>query len=484
MLLPGMIIKTGLRKVKSVLKIFSLCSYILIRHVRSITNTRKWSRREFKYGIMVMSSRQFANRIQKVDFLIDGKVIKNSDVLFISYRRIKKEYRAYLNDNKLSYVDALDSYFSARHVLRAILEYFMLIIRPSDAFLTDMSASIVHYHLRWTSITRAFGFDALVTHCDFLTQSIVRNIVLNKSGCVTFYYMDSANLGIFLQKKGNPAEYRHSNFGFLYYDYFLGWNEPAIDFFKRSHCEIRNYVNVGCLWSEHLELVRRGEIKSVIIKKLRDHGYREGMKLMAVFDSSLHDNSFTTCSDGIEFLKGIRKLLDDLPDVFVVIKEKMATHFQTDGKQQDLTMAYDRLRSHARCYAADKKDNPSEIMAFSDMMISFPFTSTSFEALSARKRAIWYDAAGKFRDTFFAAIPGLVCHDYKELFERSNDLLFKTGEDDYNRYLDSQIKGRVELYLDCKAITRIRRLLNGSLTIKGLEYAANDGHNVERVNDE
>ncbi|MBU0604984.1 MAG: polysaccharide biosynthesis PFTS motif protein [Candidatus Omnitrophica bacterium] len=467
-LLPGMYIKAGVRRVLTVLKVLSLCSYIIIRQIVSLSGARRRPSRQYKYGIMVVSpERQFANRVRKVDFLIDGTLIKKSEVLFIAYRKMGKACRSYLDDNDLAYVDVLDEFFSVRRTSRAVLEYCMLILRLPDVFLTDLSASIIHYHLRWTSFTQTFGIDALVTHCDIVVQSIVRNIVLGKRGSKTFYYMDSSNLGSFMQKTGRIVEFRHSNLGFFYYDYFLAWNEHVMDYFKRSHCKIINYVNVGCLWAEHLELISSGQITSGLVDKLRGCGYRQGMKLIAVFDSTFHDNSLTTCSDGIDFLKGVRRLLDDLPDLFMVIKEKMAIHIHTDSRPQDLIAAYDRLKLHARCYAADKKDSPSEIIAFSDMVISFPFTSTSFEALSARKRAVWYDASGKFKNTFFDAIPGLVCHDYKEMFERVSELLLRMADADYDHYLDSQVKGRVESYLDCKAITRMRKLLNSNSSVPG-----------------
>ena len=88
-----------------------------------------------------------------------------------------------------------------------------------------------------------------------------------------------------------------------------------------------------------------------------------------------------------------------------------------------------------------------------------PFTSTTFEALSVRNRAIWYDATNKFTDTFYDQILGLVCHGYEILLGRVKDLLFNISDMDYNEYLDKFVKGSIEKYLDGMAITRFRKLL-------------------------
>ncbi len=103
--------------------------------------------------------------------------------------------------------------------------------------------------------------------------------------------------------------------------------------------------------------------------------------------------------------------------------------------------------------------SPSEPIAASDLVISFPFTSASVEALGARKKAVYYDAPDKFRGSFYDRIPGLVCHSYKELFNRVDELLFKVDKEEYDAYLDETVKGKIGPYLDGKALTRFRELL-------------------------
>ena len=120
---------------------------------------------------------------------------------------------------------------------------------------------------------------------------------------------------------------------------------------------------------------------------------------------------------------------------------------------------YRRLDDHPRAFCVANTFSASEMTAMSDLVLSFPFTSTSLEAIAARKKAVWYDACDKYRGSYFDKVPGLVCHNYDELSSRVNWLLCATSSEEYDRYLDAEVKGKVESYLDGKAITRFRRYL-------------------------
>ena len=334
-----------------------------------------------------------------------------------------------------------------------------------QSFIGEVGLKGIYFYAIWKGLCRNIAIKKLVTHCDYEVKTVFRNIILEQEGCVTYLYMDSSNFGCFAVRKGSGGEFRHHYLGFLPYDYFVSWNDKAIEYFQRSLCELKKCINVGCFWGEHVRLIREEASPGSRIKdRLYQHGYRDGMKLIAVFDSTFHDDSMTSYEDGINFLKGLCDLIDALPGTFFLFKEKNARsyHETISFKYKDINALYERLESHPRCHFPGKRENPSEMIAFSDLTISFPFTSTSLEAVSARQKAVWYDASGKFRDTYYDDVPGLVCHNYEELFARSRELLFETSEDRYNEYLDKHVKEEIEFYLDGRAITRFRNLLNNS----------------------
>ncbi|MCM8787250.1 MAG: polysaccharide biosynthesis PFTS motif protein [Candidatus Omnitrophica bacterium] len=449
------------RKFLFLLKYFSFLGWLISKRIGYCK--KKDISSHYKYALMIISPyRQFSNRIQKVDFLVDNKLIKKEDCLFISYRKLTNFQKEYLDTERLDYIDNLDSFISLNDIKDMLIYYLQLLFYFQKEFFLEAFVGILYYYLKWEGLIKKVTIEHLITYCDFGIHSICRNIILKKKGCRTYYYMDSINFGCFFSK---DVKYRHNNFGFLNYDYFVIWNDFVAKYFESSQCNFNNFVNFGCLWAEHLREIREKKIESKLIITLHKKKYKDKMKLISVFDSTFHDDSITNYKDGIKFLEGIFRLLEDLSEVFIVLKEKKSRgyHKKISSRFNEIISMYEKLENHPRCFCVkggeEKWVNSSEIIAFSDLTISFPFTSTTFEALSARKRAIWYDANDKFRETFYDAIPGLVCHNYTELLYRVNELLFNISDEDYNRYLELYIKGKLESYLDGKAISRFREFL-------------------------
>ncbi len=472
-------ISAGKRKLKICLQLLGFFFWVCLIRIRDFVKYSDSSESNYKYAIMVINPlRQLANKIQKVDFLVDNEIIKKKDVIFLSCKKLNKKSRNYMESNKLNYLDDVDKFISWEEIRNILPAYFLLLTSflKEDSLVLGTGLKVIYFYLRWKSFAKNIRIKNLVTHCDMGIQSIARNIIFEQYNCKTYHYMDSTNFGCFFIKKGNSYKYRNNFFSFLYYDYFIAWNDMVSGLFKASQCNIRNYLNLGCFWAEHLREIKIGKIKLGFKDKLYKKGYNQQMKLISVFDTTFHDDGITTYDDGIKFLQGILKLLEGLPNIFIVLKEKKSRtyHQKITDRFKDILRFYIELEKHPRCYLPGRKESPSEIMAFSDLTISFPFTSTTFEALSARKKAIWYDAADKFRDTFYDRIPGLVCHNYEELLKRTKELL-NIDDSEYNNYLETNVKGKIENYLDGKAITRFRELLaNNKNTTSGSKVSRFD----------
>lgn len=428
----------------------------------------KVPKKNYKFGVMIISpAHQFANRIRKVDFLIDGEKIKKTDVLFIGWRRLSRRNRLYMQKQGLNFIDAL-FYKINVGVLKAVLPIAVLLIlnvfrNRRDIFLRESAILQLVCFGIWRSFVETYHIENLISHCDFGSQSVARNIILSKSGTKTWYYTDAINWGNFFISGANRYNlplYNHA-IGFLIYDYFVTWSDELINYFMIHHQDIKKHINVGCFWASHIRQLREHKIKSGVLDTLYRHGFRDEYKLISVFDSSYSDYTITTYEDGIIFLKGIYRLLEELPNIFILLKEKKARGL-IEKPSRELLIWLRRLEELPRCYLPLWDMNTSEAIAFSDLTISFPFTSTTFEALSARKKALYYDASNKFRGTFYDGIDSLVCHNYDELCKRTKELLFEIDEPTYNSYLDRSVQGKVEPYLDGNALARFRELLTDS----------------------
>lgn len=460
--------------IRTQITIIGFICYAVVISIYNLLKQGGLEKKHFRFGTMIISPQhQFANKIQKVDFLIDENCIRKDDVLFISWRKLAKSQRRYFRENKLNFVDDLLNKLSFKICLKIIpylfsALYYSFISWRRLFILESAQVELVCYAM-WSSFINKYHLDNLISYCDFGPQSVCRNIILSQSGTKTWLYSDSTAWGNFyIPKENKIGAFLYSHLlGFIFYDYFVTWSEELIRHFKLHFQNVRGYINVGCLWSTHLKDIREGKIKSELLDILYGHGLKREYKLISIFDATYIKYTFTSYADGIDFLKGIYQLLEEIPNIFILFKEKKSRMIIKKESKQMLHWI-EKLEQHPRCYAPLKDMNTSEAMAFSEMTISFPFTSATFEAISARKKAVYYDASNKFRDTFYDRVPGLVCHSYNELFNRTKELLFEIDDFEYNKYLDKYVKGKVESYLDGDALMRFRDLLTSRRQITNL----------------
>ncbi len=465
------------RKINVAVKIIAFLGWCFVKAIFSFRKRPAVNLKSYKYVSLIVSpKRQFANKIQRVDFFVDNDLIKKEDTIFLSYNKLGYKEKLYLEENHLDYLDNLEDYVFPKEITRIFPGYIVLLFSffTTDSKMLETGLKGLYFYIIWEGFARHVRFNRFITCSGTEIKSIFRNIVFQNHGCITYQYMDSANSSFFIEKNGSKNKLSFL-LGFLYGDYFISWNDTLSGFLKYIHYDFKHFINVGCLWAEHLRLIQEGEIDSDIKVRLYSKGYREGMKIISVFDSSFNDDCLVTYGDAIKFLEGIYSLVQDMPNVFVVFKEKnrRSCHKAISVKYGEIITLHKRFEDHPRCYLPGEEESSSGIMAFSDVSISFPFTSTTFEALSARKKAVWYDATDKFRDTYYDSIPGLVLHNYEELLIRVKALLFEISEDEYANYLELYVKGKVESYLDGKAITRFRNILNNPSMIPKIEVRDN-----------
>lgn len=419
--------------------------------------------KKYKFAVLITDERLFNNRIQKIDFLIDGEYIKKEDTLFIYWKKLKKASRSYLMQNGLNFTDNLACGISLKNSLKAI-KYAFLALAAAPFYINKIFAlesfrlAVVSFAM-WKSFVDQYRIGNLVSYCDSSAHSIARNMTFSQAQTKTWYYLHSVNWNnVFISpERTNFPLYSHL-IGFLFYDYCITWSQDSIDYFRMHHQDIKKYISVGCLWSSHIKEIEDGRIKSDLFLSIAQKGFNSSHRLVSVFDSTYVDDSITTYDDGLLFLEGICRLLDDIPSLFIIFKEKTPREVIRRYSQK-MFEGLGKLERHPRCYMPQSSMSPSEPIALSELVVSFPFTSATVEALGARKKALYYDAADKFRGSFYDKVPGLVCHNYKELLYRVEELLFSTDREKYGLYLEKSIKANIEPYLDAKALTRFRELL-------------------------
>jgi len=193
------------------------------------------------------------------------------------------------------------------------------------------------------------------------------------------------------------------------------------------------------------------------IKKIIEEERKKQYKIIGVFDGGYHDDRQNTYKEGLLFARSIMRLLDENDDLFVVFKEKKP-RYKIKKYCPALSRVYDMLEAHPRTHFPSYKITPSEVSAFSDLIVSFPFTSSTVEAISAGKKAVYFDPSGMLKNSYYDKFPNFLCHGYGELENTVKEMLSQSDES-HHAYLDKHIKPLIEPYLDGKAVTRMRELL-------------------------
>jgi len=424
----------------------------------------KAARKDFRYAVMLINPGvQFANKVQKVDFLVDDALILRKDVIFISEHKLKKEFRKYMDDNKLFFVDDIYANIGPK-AISELFGFLSLLFMKKPSFLPIMEAylKLIFIYAAWKGFCQNYKIANLVAFNDVGIKSIGRNVILKNENPAmrAWHYEHSISHRIFAATADKPLmSLRYHSIGFIFYDYYIIWSDLLTQYFRNHLQHIKEYITVGCLWAEHTANIAKGMIASRILDIGKIKAAAGNYKFVSVFDTTFGDDLMQGYDEGREFFKHVESLLKDLSDIFVIFKPKKTRRSMVKFCPEILD-AYDGFSSHKRCCVLPEYISPSEVIAFSDLIVAVPFTSPAFEALCARKKAIYYDVFDKYRGSILDQVPGLVIHDYQNFTKRVKELLFETDEEAYNKYLDTQAKGKIEPFFDGMAVTRFRKLLS------------------------
>ncbi len=419
-----------------------------------------------RYAIAIYSPiREFANAIRGVGFLLDGNRIRKDNTIFVPLAPLNDVHRACLRQNGLRLAElpaAAGPATIGMYLAKFPAVLSSLLLQPE--WLSRTYVGMLRTYALWKGFAERYPVSHFITYCDFGFRHIGRNILLGQAGVSTWFYVDTVNGPDNFPKPEDGLPYRQEIYGFLLYDHFVSWCERHARWNRMLHQKIGAYHDVGCLWSEHIRLIKEGDVLSSFSGRLGTAGYQPGMKVIAVFDSWFHDAGMSTSSDLLAFFADIERLSKEFKDLFFVVKEKRPRWFFRGPafprlESTKIYSVYEGLEKQPRFFFTGSNADSSEVIAFSDLVIAFPFTSVGLETLGARCRAIFYDSTDKHRNTYYAQIPGLVAHGYQELRATVQRLLYETSKEDYDRFLDTRVKGDPESFLDGMALTRFRRLL-------------------------
>ena len=437
----------------STAKIFAqtIASGLLGRHPSSKEKNKKY----FSYGITIVGPRQLRNNKRGPEFIVDNKGILASEVVYFPLMPLTKDQQEMLTKlpGEVYYLQK-SRLFSHYDQWKRLFLLFMKQKFPRNGEELMLASNAFLNYFRWEKVMEDLSLRHFITNADFGIGHIGRNIALNQAGVQTWYFSDSMNhIVTFREEKKNRM--RHPFWTYLYYDHLVTWDAILAQYYREHPGSFRQTHVVGCLWSEHIQEKSRpgGEMASTDFKNL------DNFCVLSCFDSTYSRNGLTSYEEGIAFAEHLLKLIDEYPDIYIILKEKKdrSIHYTLDPVLgPKLLEIYDKMSSHPRVKICSNQVDASELISISDMVVSFPFTSTTFEALSTNKPAIWHDPVGYYRDTLYGKVEGVVTHGYEELKAKVLEIKDKSGYYQNPIPMNSPL---MDPYRDGKAIERFRKLL-------------------------
>lgn len=355
----------------------------------------------------------------------------------------------------------VSTHFFLHHLVRKLLPAYLKccfsglyesheVISTSRKILTD--------YLRWHLFFDLYSLDKHVTV--LLPENISKNLIFSEYLCKT----------IFIHPDNYVAHY-HTGWNedvrtatvhvFMNPDYAVIFGDIVRRYFSYHPNSVKEYLKLGVLASQRVQAIKTGTIPSRIQHMLNEK--KLSGKIIGVFDTSYADFGVIKVNEGVRFAEEIYCLLEECPEISIIFKEKKPL-----SVTPELSDVYERLEQHPRCLVVRKTENDcifsTDVIAYSDLVISVAYTSTNAEALGARVRAIYYDINGneKGSDYYFDNYPNFVAHNYQDLKRLVNFWLNEVSDDAFGKFLEQYVKDEIDPYLDMKAVDRLQMFLRTS----------------------
>ncbi len=413
--------------------------------------------KKYKYGITVIApGRQLKNAYGRADFLVDNEIIHEKEVVYLPLATLSAEQKRILSQLPGNVYEPPNPKRFFSHGV-AWLKLFLIGIGngfPFNGGEMKTAYLILSRYFLWKHTLKQIHFQHLITHCDFGSNHVGRNIALKQAGVETWYFTDSMNIGCSWRQEGINGQMRHPFWTYLTYDHFVTWSEGIKEFFQSHPNDIQQYHVVGCLWSQN-------DSKSAapdILRKSMDPDKR--FFIIGAFDTTYSLNGYATYEEGILFAQHLLEMVKREEDVVVVLKEKKDRTIH-DCLDPDLTPRfleiYESLAQHPRIKVFSRLANTGELLDSVDMVISFPFTSTTFEALSRRVPALWHDPWGCYQDTPYGKFGQVMTHGFDHLLAKVRQVKTHSREEFFASVDFSS--NLMDPFNDRKSVERFRRLL-------------------------
>ncbi len=396
-------------------------------------------------------------RLRNLDFVVDGDRVRADEVGVWLEDDVPADRRTRLEERGYAVIARPDVGVGPvgllTRVLPSLLGATLLFVRLglAERWWHEPVRRLLAQTLLWREVARSARPRVFLALNDIHPDGIGRTLALRRAGCLTVEYEFSGHW--LTDERGWIPDYVY---GFTVLDAMISWGPLHSDHFRNHRGAIRDFWEVGCLWSEHARLVREN----------RSLGYREAVgvpidaydAVVGVFDTSTA--SFFRADDMAAFYAGVVAAARRLPRLLFLCKPKRPPEsvYANAARGRELEAA---IAATANVALLDEYFETAAVVGLCDVSIAACFTSPAVETIGVGRPALYFDPTELFPESFFRRIPRFVATSEAELVERIEALLAVTPEE-RERDLRERFAG-LEGHFDGLAITRLRERLRAEL---------------------
>lgn len=432
-----------------------------------------------KYGISLPSPwfEKFRGGPREFTFLIDDKILHRDDAAFlIEYPNSKSFYDTYqdqgyhlfpaIRPGKLSHLFEA-SMLNAGDELRYLPALLLYSWRSS--FIREAVGCMLVTRLTWGRMLARVRFDHYV-YCNKESKGqVAANIFFRKNKIMSWNYSQFVGGPYQVDGPNTPFDSRNVYWSFLNSDYSMLNCEAMVESMRKQHQTVRHYNIIGNIFAEMIDRADVKHLRSRFgLAGGEGSGQQRASKVAAVFDTSYVDveSSYSCFEEAASFLDDCIKLAGERPEVTFLFKPSKdnAYFIAPDGiwsspiKGGVVVKLRALLASLPNVVFLQDSDDPVEVIAVSDVVITNCFSSPTADAVSAGIPAFWYDAKESVRGYPLDQVQGLVAHGYHELVRQFDAALSGPG---FLKQLNDQalFRNMVNDFSDYRALNRLRRVL-------------------------
>lgn len=460
------------------------CGYFLLKSLLlfcgSLFSSLRPEKKHFDHVVSLDNPHQLKIQDQAgFDFILDHRTITKDNTLFMVHfpldAKVERDcqemgYRFF----NVYHFKKVRSLFRHRYPMEHNRQLFWSLIKflgrhqrivdYQEAFINGL-----YIYFDWKLILHHFSITNYIYTNQESVSQIAKNILIHQQGGHTWSYASYIGGGLLYAKDGNLSACRQIAYGFVNAKNYVGINQDAVLYNKLHRQQVANYYAVGSFTSEIVRQCREDQNRLLTLKRMFPDYDPEKHKVVSFFCTTFikSQDSNTTLIDGALFYKEILNMAIHNPQMRLIIKPKKNESFYTDPKSawyaqqesREMLDYWQELKQRPNVFFAGDKGNASLIMGLSDLVVTHSFSSTATESIGAGIRSIWYRSVKKHDQVLYDNIPGLIIHGEEELKRTVHKLLYETSDEEYRKYLDGHVSGKLQADLQGRGLSRFRELL-------------------------